>query len=419
MFPIIAYSSAEDIEKVMGVECYLKTQLGLLHCLAGLVAGFFCLYSVLSWGGPTDYLPDLVAGTGKFIPSNNGLPFLCECIVYGMGALSFLSFLMCAVASCSFKSACLAFFHMMLVSVSLAFSVMGASVISIYYIVWCDLLQQAVAGSYGCDEAAVIIDTRNASAQMSSHRSFLEIQMAVGWTLLPLLCLTLLTYSVIIRIADQPEVREGPTRYVVLPDETTPLLRAVASSHTSIEGVDAPCSHTSIQRGHVPCNHCYIHRGDVLYDHTSIHRGDAPCNQISIQRGNILCNHITNQRGNVPCNETTIQRGDVPYTHNIIQRGDIPYTQTSIQRGDVPYTHTSIQRGGVPYTHTNIQTGDVPCNHISVQSGDIHDNHTSIKNCDVPYSHTSNQKGDFTAESSHPIATSEPTTSTASSEGQQ
>ncbi|CAG5130414.1 unnamed protein product [Candidula unifasciata] len=213
----------------MGLQCCLKVQLGLLHCLTGLVAGFFCLYTILSWAGSLDYLPGLLDANAKFIPSNNGLPLLCQCLVYGMGAMCLLNFVMCAVANCLFSSACVALFHTMLTSVFLAFAVMGASVVTVYYVIWCDLLQQAVPQSYGCDDAAIKYDIRNASAQMSSHKNLLQIQMAIGWTLFPLLCLTLLTYSVVVRIVDQPEpeTRDDPTRYIIVQDETVPLLRSV------------------------------------------------------------------------------------------------------------------------------------------------------------------------------------------------
>lgn len=173
-----------------------------------------------------------------------------------MGTICLLNFIMCVVNNCLIQNTCIAFFNTMLTTVYLAYSVMGSSVVTVYYMIWCDVLQQLVVGSNGCQDAATRYDILNTTTQvssMSSNKSRMEMQMAGMWALLPLIFLALLTYLFALAAITDPE-RESQIQYVVIKDETTPLLRQVSRStsgfrdSTAATGQASTSEEPSVQR---------------------------------------------------------------------------------------------------------------------------------------------------------------------------
>ncbi|CAG5122538.1 unnamed protein product [Candidula unifasciata] len=208
----------------MSANCCLRSLLTLLHGLIGLGTGFFCLYSLIGWSFDTTCLPKMIDASGNLLIFKNGLPVICDGLVYGMAVVCVINFAMCLIINWLWPNVCVAFINLLLTVIYISFAVMGGTTIAIYYIVWCDTLERRFPDSHGCQDAAERYDSYNATGEMSLYKTRMEVQMVSIWAVFPVIGFTIISYALIMRIFAKPDARDGRLRYVILDEEATPLL---------------------------------------------------------------------------------------------------------------------------------------------------------------------------------------------------
>ncbi|XP_035824175.1 uncharacterized protein LOC101845138 isoform X2 [Aplysia californica] len=238
----------EGAEIAMARHCCLRSLLTLLHVCMGITAALYTVYTLVGEGYSLQCVPPLVDHFGDPVPFRHGLPIVCHSVFYSAAAICGISFLMALAINCCWENSCAVFTHFLLTLMACLVSVFGGTALTVHYMLWCDSLSERLGPPYsGCADAAKAYDKSHGSSNMTTYHTKLEIQQIGMWAGFPLALLALVTYACAIYVTGVHDTEGESVRgYVILQEETIPLLRSTSpSSARELHNPTSPMNYTA------------------------------------------------------------------------------------------------------------------------------------------------------------------------------